>query len=122
VRAVPRLKRNFQTVSLNNWWKHEPVFLHKGIPNTRRKIVLSAANKDGGAHVDNALEEYYEVLCAGEYAFGITGDLKYKGPAPFEQGVTQYATNAHLALLRQFAHEVLSSANHFKWSGHLASS
>lgn len=115
VRAIPRLKRSFHKVSLNNWWKHETVFLHKGTPNARRKIVLSAANKDGGAHVDRDLEEYYEVLCAGEYAFGITGDLKYVGPAPFEQGVTHYATNAHLALLRQFAHEVIASANQFGW-------
>jgi hypothetical protein len=74
------------------------VFIFHGTPYARRKIVLSAANKDGGAHVDAELEEFYEFLAGGEFAFGITGDLKYHGPPPFEQAVTQYAPNAHLGV------------------------
>jgi hypothetical protein len=39
----------------------------------------------------------------------------YKGPSPFPQRVTIYPDNAHLALVRQFTHEVLVSAQQFAW-------
>jgi hypothetical protein len=65
--------------------------------------------------VDNELEKYYEVLCRGEYAIGITGNLTYSGEPPFQQGITQYPKNAHLALIRRFAHETLTSVQYFKW-------
>jgi len=58
--------------------------------------MLSAANKDGGAHVDPKLEQYYEVLSAGEFAIGLTGNLKFAGEPLFPQGVTHYGANAHL--------------------------
>lgn len=97
------------------WWEGDAIFSDSGIDYTRKCIVLSMADKDGGAHVDETLERYYEVLCSGRFALGVTGNLQYAGEAPFEQGVTQYSKNAHFALMRQFAHEVLASAGHFKW-------
>ena len=112
---VPLLKAKFSEVSLGDWWENESVFRHNGEKFSRRKIILSVAEKDGGAHVDRRLEAYYEILCAGEYALRIIGNLEYPGKPPFPQGVTQYATNAHLALIRQFAHETLASAKYFKW-------
>jgi len=112
---IPLLKKKFSEANLSDWWDTETVFVHEGQSFTRRKIILSVANKDGGAHVDAELEAYYEILCAGEYALGITGSLEYKGDPPFPQGVTQYAKNAHLALLRQFGHETLASAKHYNW-------
>ena len=114
VRMRPMLGDNFHEVSIHDWW-NETVFVHNGVSHARRKIILSAANKDGGAHVDADLETYYEFLCGGQYLLGITGDLQYNGPAPFPQGVTIYPTNAHFALIRQFAHEVLASVDHFDW-------
>src|SRR5258706_109344 len=107
--TLPLLGTNFREIPLYEWWQHESVFVHKGEAHSRKKIILSAAGKDGGAHVDQALEAYYEILSAGEYGFGITGDLKYHGNAPFKQGVTHYSKNAHLALIRQFAHETVAS-------------
>jgi hypothetical protein len=100
---------------LADWWDGESIFQHDGTNYTRRRIILSVAEKDGGTHVDEDLEPYYKVLLAGEYAIGITGDMTYDGPPPFPQGVTIYPDNAHLALIRQFAHEVLASHRHFKW-------
>jgi hypothetical protein len=111
----PLLGDSFTQVPLSDWWDGETIFVHVGTNYTRRKIILSVANKDGGAHVDDKLEAYYKVLCAGEYALGITGNLKYDGPPPFPQGVTIYPDNAHLALIRQFAHETLASHRHFGW-------
>ena len=52
----------------------------------------------------------------GEYSLGVTVD-SFDGPAPYAPGATQYPKNGHLALLRQFAHEVLSTAGHFRWVG-----
>jgi len=111
VAAKPLLGNSFTPVSLTQWWDGEPVFVHDGVNYTRKKIILSVANKDGGAHVDAVLESYYEVLCAGRYAkaLAITGNLTYDGPPPFPQGVTIYPDNAHLALVRQFAHETVAS-------------
>ncbi|MCV0438350.1 MAG: hypothetical protein K5880_06945 [Hydrogenophaga sp.] len=40
------------TISGREWWL-QPVFLRDKVPYTRRDVVLSAANKDGGAHVDD---------------------------------------------------------------------
>lgn len=66
IRVRPILGVNFHELSIEDWWKKETVFVHAGTNHSRRKIVLSAANKDGGAHVDSELEEYYEFLCAGQ--------------------------------------------------------
>jgi hypothetical protein len=115
VAAVPMLGTKFRTISFNDWWCHGPVFVHEGHKFSRQTIVLSATHKNGGAHVDRHLEKYYKILSTGQFAFGLTGDLKYEGAPLFEQGVTHYAENAHLALLRQFAHETLASAQHFRW-------
>jgi hypothetical protein len=115
IRMRPILGDKFHELSIEDWWKNETVFVHNGTNHSRRKIILSAANKDGGAHVDAGLENYYEFLCAGEYLFGITGNVQYNGPTPFPQGVTIYPMNAHFALIRQFAHEVLASVDHFNW-------
>jgi hypothetical protein len=115
VKMIPMLGDEFITLPLTRWWENEPVFVHNGQDYVRRKIILSAANKDGGAHVDAQLEAYYESLCEGKYAVGITSDITYPGAPPFSQGVTIFPKNAHLALIRQFAHEALATVNHFKW-------
>jgi hypothetical protein len=116
IRMSTLLGDKFIPLSIDDWWNKQPVFVHAAKPYSRRIIILSAANKDGGAHVDTQLEEYYKVLCAGEYALGITGNLQYDGPAPFPQGVTIYPKNAHLALIRQFAHETICSIEHYGWA------
>jgi hypothetical protein len=116
MKMLPILGDKFKELTIDQWWRRESVFVHLGKSHPRRKIILSVANKDGGAHVDEQLEEYYEYLCAGEYAVGISIDnLKFSGETPVEQGMTHYAKNAHLALIRQFAHETLVSVAHFTW-------
>lgn len=115
VKMLPMLGERFRELSVDEWWGNETVFVHAAKKYSRRLIVLSAANKDGGAHVDKKLDKYYEVLAAGEYAFGLKGDLTFNGKPWFEQGVTHYAKNAHLALIRQFGYEALVSVKHFNW-------
>ncbi len=54
----------------------------------RKKIFLSLANKDGGAHVDEQLEAYYEVLQPGKTRSGSPGPDVQRAPLP--QSVTTY--------------------------------
>jgi hypothetical protein len=117
VKMLPRLGNKFRELSINDWWRHEPVFIYNSQEYSRQRIVLSAANRDGGAHVDEELEKFYEYLCSGEDTVGITGNLQFEGNPPFPQGVTIYPKNAHLSLIRQFAHETIASVNHFNWLG-----
>ena len=69
---------------------------------SRRDIVLTATNKDGGAHVDRKLTPAYEMLAAD----GTVGSFVLES-----DGVKQELpiTKAHLVALRQIGHEVLRS-------------
>lgn len=116
VTFIPRLNLQLVEVSREVWWESDSITNADGTSVSRRRLVLGAAEQDGGAHVDPKLDRFYEELMQGEWGLGLTGDLTYNGPPPFEQGVTQYPKNGHLALIRQFAFEVLSTADRFRWS------
>jgi len=45
------IQTNSPTIVCPDWWE-QPVFIRDKKVYTRRQVVLSAANKDGGAHVD----------------------------------------------------------------------
>jgi hypothetical protein len=112
----PTLSNQFLEVSIREWWDKETAFLYNTKRYTRKQIVLAAVNQDGGAHVDAKLQRFYEALSAGMEGISITGNLEYGGQEPpFEQGINQSSRNAHLALIRQFAHEFLASVSYFKW-------
>lgn len=111
---LPKLQTEFSPIPFGDWWESDAVTSAAGTSVTRRRIVLGAADQDGGAHVDPKLERFYTELAAGRYGIGITS-LGFDGPAPYPQGVTQWAQNGHLALLRQIAHEVLKTAKHYRW-------
>lgn len=116
--ARPKLGREFSAahVGINQWWREQVVFEHEGKSYYRSHIALTAANQDGGAHVDKSLKAFYVAL-AGALPLAIgPGNLVYPGGRePFDQSRVHLAENTHFALLRQFAHEVLTSAKHFKW-------
>lgn len=116
VQTAPRLGSEFNTVKIAEWWSQEAVLEFESRDYFRKDIVCDVANKDGGAHVDEDLPHYFSALYAGGPTLGIAGNLEYSGgPPPFEQGVLQHPVNGHLALIRQFAHEVLTSVKHFNW-------
>ncbi|MGV0597768.1 hypothetical protein [Mycolicibacterium porcinum] len=115
VTFVPRLNLQLGKVSREAWWEPDSVTNADGTSVSRRRLVLGTAEQDAGAHVGPKPDRFYEELMQGEWGFGLTGDLTYNGPPPFEQGVTQYPKNGHLALIRQFAFEVLSTADRFNW-------
>jgi len=63
-----------------DWWKGERVFRSSEHFLTRKDIVLSVANKDGGAHFDSEVEEKYDAFrhawSGGSSLVGITSGIK----------------------------------------------
>lgn len=117
-RMVPILGNKFHEVLLKNWWRGEIILVNEGQNVTRAKLILDAANKDGGTHIDEKLPKYYAALKEGDQSIGIAiSGLEIDGKPPFPEGVTQFATNSHLALVRQFAHEFQASVKHFDYIG-----
>lgn len=110
------------------WWNQVVFILLGGTRITRKDIVLAAANKDGGAHVDPKLTtEYEEISKPGalfaQYHRGTGVSLGLGGP------VMQAATgdpdihsivgvpDTHLVSLRQMGDELLNSTNLLKLAG-----
>jgi hypothetical protein len=89
-------------IPVSQWWDQIVFVLGPQTRLSRRKIVLSAANQDGGAHVDAKLSKEYEALSTD----GVIGYFTYtKG----DKSVQQPITEAHFVAIRQMAHEILSS-------------
>jgi hypothetical protein len=87
-------------VTFDQWW-NQVVFVNSSVSITRRHIVLGAANKDGGAHVDMKLSEEYAALMA----LAMT-----KLPPPLQGLVPPVSpVNVELVSLRQMGHELLNS-------------
>lgn len=87
-------------IPISEWWE-EIIIGTNGAPS-RKDVILGAADKDGGAHVDSNLDEKTKSLIEGVGKFQVT-----------HQGVTKSfpLSNHHFYLLRQFAHEVLNSSD-----------
>lgn len=96
-------------VDFKAWW-HQPIIADKeGNVFTRKSIVLSMANQDGGSHVDPGLEEtYYKltrlnsvqdelVIIEGEITVESVANLT---PIPVTVSPAYYT-------VRQIAHEIL---------------
>jgi hypothetical protein len=82
-----------------DWW-NAPVFVDQARNVlTREKLVLTAANQDGGGHVDPALDETYYKL-SRENALGFVA---------VENGVARPMEGPEKAAIRQIAHEVLKT-------------
>lgn len=91
------------SLPVNVWWT-QTVYSNFRYKLSRRDIVLAAANKDGGAHVDRALTPAYAAL-AESGSLGIFGYGKRDDPARVEVPIE----NGHLGYLRAFGYELLSS-------------
>ena len=85
------------------WWGEEIVYAVDptvGRDLYRRDVVLLAAHKGGGAHVDPKVSASWEWLEQG--AGGLITNLPADGPAS-----TTLFADAHLAALRQITYEIL---------------
>jgi len=86
------------------WWSQHLIFeLETGETFTRRTVVLAAANQDGGAHVDMALDPFYVALSAD----GAGGSRLITVDDHFEIDASR---DLHLVSLRQMGYELLESS------------
>ena len=103
-----------ELVPLSEWWE-QVVYVfpggeealseeeeEQGFRLSRKNIVLTATNKDGGAHVDKKLTRAYERLAAD----GAVGSFGYVVDGESRVLPIKYA---HLVSLRQMGFEVLRS-------------
>jgi hypothetical protein len=90
-----------ELIPVSKWWDQE-VMVHHPVRLTRRKIVLSAANQDGGAHIDEKLSAEYEALTKA----GFAGVVSHTGPAGT---TTKSLEGSHFVCLRQMGYELLHS-------------
>lgn len=86
-----------RSVSFQEWWNAEVLRDIGGRRVTRRDLILTAANQDGGSHVDPELDEVYADI-SRENSMG-TFFQTPRGLNPI-QGIERSA-------IRQIAHEVL---------------
>jgi hypothetical protein len=90
------IRRDF--VPAEEWWSEVIMCMRETL--TRKDIVLAAVNQDGGAHVDAQPGRKATELIEG------VGTLTTMSQG---QVTRRPLDNHHFPLLRQFAHEVLSS-------------
>lgn len=84
--------------SVEDWW-NEIIWQEAGEKYSRRDVVLSAANQDGGAHVDS--KPSHKTL---KFREGPKITVKING-----QAIPNAVANHHYTLIRQMAHELLNS-------------
>jgi hypothetical protein len=84
------------------WW-NQVVYILGDVRANRKSLVLAAANKDGGAHVDTDLTTEYETLMT-------TGERGWFSYSPTnEMHNFQPIMDAHLVYIRQMGFELLNS-------------
>jgi hypothetical protein len=98
-----------------DWWESDSATNATGTSVSRKQIILGSANKDGGANVDAELQSFYEHLIRRRILTRHHRQLDLRRPSAIPQGVTMWPSNGHLALLRQFVHETLTTATHYRW-------
>lgn len=100
-RYVPAVNEG-NYINFDNWWFGEKVFKSSEYSLSRKEIVLSVANKDGGAHFDTKVQKKYDnfrkTWSGGSSLVGI------------ESGISRgYDNIPTYPAVRQIAYELLSS-------------
>jgi len=104
-----------RSIPLEQWWNEPVMKTLEGI-YSRKDLILWAANKDGGAHVDAELPDMYSLLVDGKVSSGpaleIPGmigfhvDIQLGGRPP---AGSKILPNAHFSDLRQMATEFMTT-------------
>jgi hypothetical protein len=86
----------------DDWWEHEIVFQSNDSCLTRKDLVLTMANKDGGAHFDKKIQKKYD-----NFRHSWSGGSTLVGT---ESGTIRGYDNIPVRpAVRQIAHEILCS-------------
>lgn len=98
---IPHLDSHpFKKVNFNEWWNGVVFVDNKKVKFSRKDIVLSVSNQDGGGHVDPGLDIKYADLSRNNSMGRFVSN---------EGNVGVPVRNPELAAVRQIAHEVLKS-------------
>jgi hypothetical protein len=93
---IPPSFRN-KWVNFETWWM-EPIFINqKKEEISRSKLILTACDQDGGAHIDPKLDVIYDSLILGSFMGWESHSSKGKA----------LISGAESAAIRQIAHEIL---------------
>ena len=94
-----------EDVPLAMWWTQVVVLLERNRHISRRDLILAAANRDGGAHVDDLTPEYQRLIdgtwVLASPCLSVGHDLDVINADIFRE--------THFMALRQIGYEVLSS-------------
>ncbi len=93
---------NRRTINHLEWWSGEIMFSRDSVTVSRKDLSLWAANKDGGAHVDQDPGADYETVRKGM-------DFLFALGKPDGSSVLLAISDLHLAALRQSGYEILNS-------------
>ena len=89
-------------VPFDEWWKNIILSDTKGYRLTRKELITTITNKEGGAHVDPMLDESYHALTRDNtmgWVYSAGGETK------------EFDNNVTYPSIRQIAHEVLKTLN-----------
>lgn len=92
---------NIAQIPLQRWWDGEVVAVVDGHSFSRKTLILAAANKDGGAHVDGELPEDYRLLTEAAPIARLIKEFMPTSDISVE--------DLHHATIRQIAFEVFAS-------------
>ncbi len=84
-------------VSFEEWWS-EVIFIIGEFILTRGEIILSVADKDGGAHVDKQLKEGYFRFSRNQNVKASQGEVEFKLNSPAYVAVRQFAYEVEKSL------------------------
>lgn len=91
--------QSFRPVKFEEYWNGIIFVDIKGNIFSRKDVILAIANKDGGAHVDSALDEkYVDLTRLNSLGWKSWSDLEYSDLG-----------DASLAAVRQISHEILKT-------------
>lgn len=90
--------RRHEFIMASEWWQEVIAFTNQKV--SRKDVILSAANQDGGAHVDATPDKKTASMIRGFWTIKKVVEGKV---------IEQRVNNDHFPLLRQFGHEVLNS-------------
>ncbi|NNG02632.1 MAG: hypothetical protein HKM95_00840 [Inquilinus sp.] len=95
---------NVDEKPFNDWWNEAQIRHSGGSTLSRKDLVLWAANKDGGAHVDQNLPSIYDEFKSGEglnlirYKKGADGSEEKQNDSIVHQSIRQIAHELLLTL------------------------
>lgn len=90
-----------RVLPVEEWWNQVVWVISPKSRLTRKRLVLSAANQDGGTHVDSQLNKHYEKLVSADLgSISVTmGGVGFRWPIK----------NMHLVAIRTIGNELLKS-------------